>query len=355
MNFEPSSPPNPQNKPRPKLGPEIGPKLGSESGMESDTDSGADLISGDREQGGLNSRLQQLKQHLKDMGRILVAYSGGVDSSFLLKVAHDVSGDRVLGVLAHSESLDVHEQEHALQLAAQFQWPVKVIQTQEYQNEAYRKNDQHRCYHCKSELFTQLVEFAQRENFDVVLDGSNEDDRGDYRPGAKARDENAVRSPLQELHFTKAEIRAISKHLGLPTWDKPQAPCLASRIPYGSEVTYEKLRQVEATEKALRDQGFKVVRVRHHQSEARIEVPPEDFHLLLDEQVRENILKVARSVGFQSITLDLEGFRSGKLNDALGKTSTSDPAVNENADTFLPLSQIDRFDLNSQEASKPAH
>lgn len=272
------------------------------------------------------SRRARLETWLSGQGRVLVAYSGGVDSSFLLRVAHDVLGERVLGVLARSPSLDRQADEEAVRLAGEQGWPLRVIETHEYDNEAYRRNDSRRCYFCKSELFTRLAEMARQEGFDVVLDGSNEDDRGDHRPGTVARDENGVRSPLQELGFTKAHIRELSRQLGLPTWDRPASPCLASRIPYGQEVSDRKLRQVETTERALRDRGFLEVRVRHHGEEARIEVPPADFPRLLEPENRQAIVEVARGCGFTAVTLDLEGFRSGKLNDSLDASRAPAPA-----------------------------
>ena len=260
---------------------------------------------------------RRLADILEGMGRVLVAYSGGVDSTFLMKVAHDVLGENLLGVLAVSESLDRNESTAAMAVAKLLGLPVRTIITREFESESYRRNDGSRCYHCKTELFSELQKIAVREGFPHVADGSNLDDKGDYRPGMRARAEHGVRSPLQEAGFSKAAIREYSRELGLSTWDKPAAPCLSSRIPYGSEVTREKLRQVEAAEAALRELGFAVVRVRHDGLTARIEVPPEGFVVLIRARVREAIVRRVKEAGFVHVVLDLQGFRSGALNEML--------------------------------------
>ena len=217
--------------------------------------------------------LARLSSILKGMGSVAIAYSGGVDSAFLLKVATAVLGEDAHGVLAVSESLDRNELEAARELACQQGFSLSVIETHEYENPLYRRNGPDRCYHCKTELFNEVRRFASGEGIRWVLDGSHAGDVGDYRPGLKARDEQGVRSPLMEAGLFKDDIRKLSRLLGLPTWDKPAAPCLSSRIPYGAEVTMEKLRQVEALEGTLSSLGFEIRRVRHYGETARIAVP----------------------------------------------------------------------------------
>ena len=263
----------------------------------------------------------QLVDILIALPSVCVAYSGGVDSTFLLSVASSLLGERVLGVLAESESLDQSEHEAALALARDHALRVRVIETHEYENPAYRKNDAQRCFHCKTELFTRVAQLAADEGFQVVADGSNADDVGDFRPGLRARDAHGVRSPLLEAGLKKGAIRTLSQALGLPTWDKPAAPCLASRIPYGSPVTHEKLRQVEAAEKALRELGFRELRVRHHGPVARLELPVAEFGRLLDPALQAAVLSGVKAAGFLFVALDLEGFRSGSLNRALSEAN----------------------------------
>lgn len=255
---------------------------------------------------------------LRSLRSVAVAYSGGVDSTFLLKVAHEALGEQARGVLAFSESLDRNELEDALEVAERFDLPVERVETREYENPAYRQNDGARCYHCKSELFTVVKAYARSAGIPYVLDGSHAGDVGDHRPGLRARNEQGVRSPLMEVGMDKEAIRRYSRLLGLPTWDKPAAPCLSSRIPYGSEVTETKLRAVEAAEKCLRGLGFRIVRVRHHGDVARIEVPLDRLADLLDPDVLPAATAGVKDAGFLHVTVDLEGFRSGSLNRALG-------------------------------------
>lgn len=265
-------------------------------------------------------RFRGLWEILTSLDSVAVAYSGGVDSTFLLRVAHDALGERAHGVLAVSESLDRNELAAARELAARLEIPIREVETKEYENPEYRRNDANRCYHCKSELFDVVGEYARRAGIAWVLDGSHTGDVGDYRPGLRARNEKGVRSPLLEAGLDKAAIRDFSRRLGLPTWDKPAAPCLASRLPYGTEVTDERLRAVEAAERALRDLGFAVVRVRHHGDIARVEIPIERLAEALAPATRKRIIDGVKSAGFAYVTLDLEGFRSGSLNQALARS-----------------------------------
>jgi len=259
---------------------------------------------------------------LQVLGRVAVAYSGGVDSAFLLKAAWDVLGERSTGVLAQSESLDRNELSGARSVAAQMGIPIRIIETREYDNPEYRKNDPNRCYWCKSELFEKVIDLARNQGIPHVLDGSNHDDLGDYRPGMRARNERGVRSPLQEVGLTKEEIRAHSRALGIPTWNKPAAPCLSSRIPYGSQVTDSKLRAVEAGEAALRELGFREVRVRHHGQIARIEIPAPEFGRFLEESLRLQVISRIKEAGFLYVTLDVQGLRSGSMNEVLARKVT---------------------------------
>lgn len=271
---------------------------------------------------------------LLELEEVAVAYSGGVDSTFLLRVAHAVLKDRAIGVLAFSESLDRNEFEAAKSLAQELAIPLQIIETREYDNPEYRRNDGNRCYHCKFELFDQVKEFARQHSIRFAVDGSNSDDTQDYRPGLRARDEHQVRSPLLEAGLDKAAVRRYSKALGLPTWDKPAAPCLSSRIPYGSEVTFQKLRQVERVEADLRALGFRVVRVRHHDSLARIEVPLEDLPRLMSPEIRSQVTASTQAAGFSFVAVDLEGFRSGSLNRALQRGGGQ----------IVPLEDVTRLD-----------
>jgi uncharacterized protein len=282
-------------------------------------------------------KFRRLLELIGGLRRSIVAYSGGADSAFLLQVAHAALGDDVLGVLGISESLDRNESRDALAVAARIGAPVRTVETREYEREEYRLNDGNRCYHCKTELFSVLRRLADSEGYRFVLDGSNADDLGDFRPGMRARDEQGVRSPLQEAGLTKAEIRDYSRALGLPTWDKPAAPCLSSRIPYGSPVTFEKLRQVEAAEAALRALGFRIVRVRHHESLARVEVPLEDLPRLVEAPLRDEAVRRLKEAGFLFVAFDLEGFRSGSLNAALSAPQAPPPTQP------IPLAEIRRL------------
>ncbi len=264
-------------------------------------------------------KLDQLQSALRSCGRTLVAYSGGVDSVCLAKVAHDVLGDKALAVIADSPSLPRRELQEALEIAEQFGFPVRVIKTGEMGDANYTSNPSNRCYFCKSELFESLAEIAQREGWQTIVYGENASDVGDYRPGALAAREYQVRAPLKEAGLTKAEIRELSAELGLPTAEKAAMACLSSRIPYGEPVTEEALRMIEAAENVLRDAGFYEVRVRHHKNMARIEVGAEEFQKFFEEEVRGSVTLALRKIGYAYVTLDLQGYRRGSANEVLVK------------------------------------
>jgi uncharacterized protein len=263
------------------------------------------------------ARLEQLKSILRACGRTLVAYSGGVDSTFLAKVAHDTLGEGMLAVIADSPSLPRRELDEALALGRQFQFPVRVITTNELSDSQYAKNPTNRCYFCKTALFGELVKLARAEGWQTIVHGENASDVGDFRPGAQAAAEFQARAPLKEAGITKAEIRQLSTRLGLPTADKPQMACLSSRIPYGEPVTAEALGMIERAENALRDAGFYDVRVRHHRTVARIEVGPDELSRFLDDEVRATIIKALKEIGYTYVTLDLEGYRRGSINETI--------------------------------------
>lgn len=280
----------------------------------------------------MSGKLDQLKAVLHGYGRTLVAYSGGVDSVFLAKVAHDVLGNDTLAVIADSPSLPRREFQEAVDIAKQFGFPLHVVNTHEMADANYTSNPSNRCYFCKSELFESLAEIAKREGWQTIVYGENASDVGDHRPGAAAATEYQVRAPLKEVGLTKAEIRRFSAELGLPTADKPQMACLSSRIPYGEPVTEEALGMIEAAENVLRDAGFYEVRVRHHvagnsKSEtrnpklfmARIEVGPDELSKFVEEEVRESVTRALKKIGYAYVTLDLQGYRRGSANEVLAK------------------------------------
>jgi uncharacterized protein len=287
-------------------------------------------------------KLEALRALLKSYGSCLVAYSGGVDSVFLAQVAHEVLGDRALAAIADSPSLPRREFQEAMDIAAQFGFPVRVLQTREFANENYTSNPANRCYFCKHELFEELTPLARAEKFAVIAYGENASDIGDFRPGAQAAAEFQVRAPMKEIGMTKAEIRELSAQLGLPTADKPQMACLSSRVPYGETVTPEKLRMIEEAEYVLRDLGFRDVRVRHHEMKApsdklqvtgksplvtnppplvthlaRIELAPAEIRVLLADGKLATVAEELKKLGYAHVTLDLQGYRRGSTNEAL--------------------------------------
>ncbi len=272
----------------------------------------------------MQAKLESLKTALRGCGRTLVAYSGGVDSVLLAKLAHDALGDDMLAVIADSPSLPRRELAEALSIAARFRFPVRVIRTDELDDEEYASNPPNRCYFCKSELFSRLTDLAIREQWQTIAYGENVSDLGDHRPGAEAAAEYQVRAPLTEAGLTKDEIRAASAELGLPTADKPQMACLSSRVAPGVRVTRETLARIEAAENVLRDAGFREVRVRHHEVQetagpghgllARIEVGVGELGRMSDGALRDRIAAALKELGYRHVTLDLLGYRRGSTN-----------------------------------------
>ena len=262
-------------------------------------------------------KLSALRDIIRGYGSILVAYSGGADSAFLAAVAHQAVSDRCLAVTARSPSLAESELEQAVELAGRMGWRHHVIDTKELEDPRYVANDSRRCFFCKNELYTRLTQIAAAEGLARVANGSNVDDLGDYRPGLDAAAKFRVSSPLVDAGLKKEEIRTLSRDLGLPTWDKPAQACLSSRIPYGAAVSVDALNQIAQAEAVLRELGFRQVRVRHHDRVARIEVPAGDIGRLAEPHLRRLVTERLRAAGYLYVTLDLSGFRSGSLNDAL--------------------------------------
>ncbi len=263
-------------------------------------------------------KYERLKQILTELESVVVAFSAGVDSTFLLSVAREVLGNRVLAATGLSDTYPEEEIAEARELAAELGVEHVMVRTEELTDPRYAMNSHQRCYFCKDELYSKLWELARARGLAHVVDGTNADDLADFRPGLRAARKLGVRSPLQEAGLTKAEIRALSQHFGLRTWDKPAYACLSSRFPYGTPITVEKLRQVAAAERALRELGFRGFRVRHHDEIARLEVRPDDF--LRAVELRAEIVERLRATGYRFVTLDLEGYRSGSLNEVLAET-----------------------------------
>jgi uncharacterized protein len=277
--------------------------------------------------GELETKETRLRQELKKVPSLVVAYSGGVDSAYLAFAAHRALGDRMLAVTALSASFSGRDRQEAESCVRRFSLPHEFIETEELSNPAYRANNPDRCYFCKDELFDRLDELALRRSFAAVAYGVNVDDQGDWRPGQRAAKKHRVLAPLLDAELTKSEIRELARRAALPVWDRPASACLSSRIAYGIEVTPERLAIVEKGEQALWSLGFRQFRVRYHEKLVRLEIAPEELPRALTPQMAHNFVEVFKPLGFTYVTLDLEGYRQGSLNTHLVKIDAPPPTA----------------------------